>query len=84
MLNGKQSKGQVGEQEQATLSRRWYVARSGLSTTYGPTNMHRESLQMGIEEMKPIRERVQTLKNLTLPALEEKLREAGAPITKEL
>jgi len=56
----------------------------GLSTTYGPTAMHKESLQTGIEELKPIREQVRTLKNTTLPALEEKLRNAGAPITKEL
>jgi len=84
MLNGKQTKGQVGEQEAATLEMRWYAAEMGLSTTYGPTTMHKESLQRGIEEMKPIREQVQTLKNTTLPALEEKLRKAGAPIAKEL
>jgi len=84
MLNGKQSKAQVGEQEAATLGRRWYVAGMGLSTNYGPTTMHKESLQTGIEEMKPIREQVQTLKNTTLPALEEKLRKAGAPIGKKL
>jgi chromosome segregation ATPase len=84
MLNGKQTKGQVGEQEAATLETRWYVAEMGLSTSYGPTTMHKESLQTGIEEMKPIREQVRTLKNTTLPALEEKLRNAGAPITKAL
>jgi chromosome segregation ATPase len=83
-LNGKQSKGQVGEQEVATLEMRWYAAEMGLSTSYGPTTMHKESLQTGIEEMKPIMEQVQTLKNTTLPALEEKLRKAGAPIAKEL
>ncbi len=84
MLSGKQTKRQVGEQEAATLEMRWYVAGTGLSTTYGPTPMHKESLQTGIEEMKPIIEQVRKLKNTTLPALEEKLRNAGAPITKEL
>ena len=84
MLNGKQTKGQVGEQEAAKLATRWYAAQMGLATSYGPTTMHKESLQTGIEEMKPIREQVQTLKNTTLPALEEKLRKAGAPIVEEL
>ena len=81
---GKQTKGQVGEQGVATLETRWYVAEMGLVTSYGPTPMHKEGLQAGIEEMKPIRDQVQTLKNTTLPALEEKLRKAGAPITEEL
>jgi len=84
LLNGKQSEGQVGEQEASTPGTRWYAAQMGLATSYGPTSMHKESLQTGIEEMKPIREQVQTLKNSTLPALEEKLINAGAPIVKEL
>lgn len=84
LLNGKQSKGEVGVQEAVTPGRRFNVASRGLSTSYGPTTMHRESLQTGIEEMEPIREQVQNLKNTTLPALEEKLRKAGAPIAKEL
>jgi len=83
-LDGMQSKGQVGVQEAANLSMRWGVAQMGLATSYGPTAMHKESLQIGIEEMKPIKEQVQTLKNTTLPALEEKLRQAGAPIAEEL
>jgi hypothetical protein len=84
LLNGMQSKGQVGVQEAATVGGRLSVASRGLSTTYGPTEMHKESLQIGIEEMKPIRDNLQTLKNTTLPALEEKLLNAGAPIVKEL
>lgn len=79
-LNGKQTKAQVGEGQGSVLARRWYVARMGLSTTYGPTGTHKESLQLGIEELKPIKERVRNLKNTTLPALEEKLRQAGAPV----
>jgi hypothetical protein len=84
MLNGKQTVRQVGEQEISSLGMRWYAAEMGLSTSYGPTTMHKESLQMGIEELNPIREQVRTLKKTTLPALEEKLRNAGAPIAKEL
>jgi photosystem II stability/assembly factor-like uncharacterized protein len=84
LLNGMQTKGQVGEQEAANFARRLSVARRGLSTSYGPTAMHKENLQIGIEEMKPIKEQVSALKSTTLPALEEKLRNAGAPIEMEL
>ena len=35
-------------------------------------------------EVKPIKEQLQSLKNTTLPALEEKLINAGAPLVKEL
>jgi hypothetical protein len=84
IMYGKHSKGEVGEKQPATLSRRWYVARNGLTTTYGPTAMHKENLQIGIEEMKTVKEQVQTLKNTTIPALEDKLRNAGAPIVEEL
>ena len=83
LANGKTTKAQVGEEEGSALGRRFYVAQIGLSTTYGPTAMHKESLRLGIEELKPIAERLRTLKNTTLPALEEKLRNAGAPIVKE-
>jgi photosystem II stability/assembly factor-like uncharacterized protein len=83
LANGKITLAQVGEEEGSALGRRFYVARMGLSTTYGPTAMHKESLRLGIEELKPIAERLRTLKNTTLPALEEKLRNAGAPIVKE-
>ena len=68
----------------ASLCRRWFVAQMGLSTSYGPTAMHKDNLQTGIEEMKALRDQVHTLKNTTLPALEEKLLKAGAPIVEEL
>ncbi len=84
LVNGKQTQQQVGEQEGSTLATRWSVAQQGLSTSYGPTAMHRENLQLGIEELKPITGQLRSLKNTTLPALEEKLRKAGAPIAKEL
>jgi len=84
LVNGKQTKAQVGEQEGSVLSSRWYVAQRGLSTSYGPTGMHKENLQLGIEELKPVTEQLRTIKTTILPALEEKLRQAGAPIGKEL
>ena len=83
-MNGKKTKLQVGTEEVSVLENRFYVAQAGLSTTYGPTSMHKENLQLGIEELEPVTEQVRTLKKTKLPALEEKLRKAGAPIEKKL
>ena len=83
-MHGKKTKLQVGTEEASVLENRFNVARTGLTTTYGPTSMHRENLQLGIEELKPLTEQVRTLKKTTLPDLEEKFRKAGAPIEMKL
>jgi photosystem II stability/assembly factor-like uncharacterized protein len=83
LLRGKNTKDEVGEKQENTPGLRLSVASSGLSTTYGPTAMHRESLQTGIGEMKPIREKLRTFTNTTLPSLDKKLKEAGAPLVEE-
>ena len=67
-MNGKKTKLQVGTAEVSVLENRFFVARTGLSTTYGPTSMHKENLQLGIEELKPVTEQVRTLKKTKLPA----------------
>ncbi|MCA1747585.1 MAG: hypothetical protein LC655_07795, partial [Bacteroidales bacterium] len=57
-LNGKKTKSEVGEKQENTPGMRFSVATRGLSTTYGPTPMHKESLQTGIEELQPLREQL--------------------------
>ena len=83
-LNGKKTKNEVGEKQENSPILRLYVAMRGLSTTYGPTPMHMESLQTGVEELQPIREELKSFVNDTLPQLEAKLRAAGAPLLEEL
>jgi hypothetical protein len=84
LLNGKKTKNEVGEKQENTPILRLFVARRGLSTSYGPTPMHRESLQTGVEELQPVRGELKVFVKETLPQLEEKLRSAGAPLVKEL
>ena len=83
-LNGKKTKGEVGEKQENTPGLRFSVARRGLSTSYGPTPLHMESLQTGIVELQPVREELQGFVKQTLPDLEAKLRAAGAPLVEEL
>ncbi|MEN8227756.1 MAG: glycosyl hydrolase [Bacteroidota bacterium] len=78
-LNGNRSKMEVGEKQTATPRNRISVAWRGLNTTYGPTDLHRESLELGIKELEPIKLGVEKLSNEILPQLERELKEAGAP-----
>jgi len=78
-LNGYSSKSEIGEKGVATPRNRLSVARAGLSTTYGPTELHRESLNLGRSELDPIKKSVKKLTEESLPALERELKEAGAP-----
>ena len=72
-MNGNRAKGEVGEKEPPAPGLRMMVAYRGLSTTYGPTDLHRESLELGKQELEPIRTE---LKKVTG---EKALKEAGGP-----
>ena len=79
MLNGNPVKEEVGERNNPTISSRLRVASRALSTTYGPTEMHRESLKIARLELNEITPLIQKLDEEDMPALEQKLQEAGAP-----
>jgi hypothetical protein len=78
-MNGYQTKEEIGEKQHPTPAGRIGVAQRGLSTTYGPTAMHWETLETGIAELEPLNTAIQTLMETDLPALQEKLESAGAP-----
>ena len=50
-------------------------------STYGPTPTHRRSLEVGEKELAAVRERLNAVLDVRLPALEKKLEQAGAPWT---
>lgn len=78
-MNGYATRGEVGEKQPPTPGERISVARRGLSTTYGPTELHRESLDKGMAELKPVQAELIRLLESELPGLENELRGAGAP-----
>jgi hypothetical protein len=78
-LNGNSAKREVGEKNDPTIGTRYYIASSGISTTYGPTPMHRESLEMAKQEYTGIRDQLETIRDERIPALEQLLIDAGAP-----
>ncbi|MCK5136944.1 MAG: hypothetical protein KAR19_14250 [Bacteroidales bacterium] len=78
-LNGSPSKMEVGEKQPATPRNRMSVSSRGLSTTYGPSDLHMESLILGRKELEPIRDGLMEVMEAVLPQLERDLKEAGAP-----
>lgn len=81
-LGGNQSKNQIGENGPHTIGSRISAATIGTTlSTYGPTPTHRRSLEIAEQEFATIRQRINTLNEERIPALEQQLRDAGAPWT---
>ena len=78
-LNGNQTKNEIGERNAPTIGSRLRIGRRGLSTTYGPTPLHRESLAIAKKELGTIADAVEEISTTTIPALERNLQKAGAP-----
>jgi photosystem II stability/assembly factor-like uncharacterized protein len=78
-MNGKSTKREIGEKDNPTFRNRYSVARAGLSTTYGPTPMHRQSLDLAETSFAEFKSELEVIKNIRIPELEQKLIEAGAP-----
>jgi hypothetical protein len=78
-LNGYSTKAEIGEKDTPSPRERLSVASRGLSTSYGPTELHRESLKLGRSELEPLMEGVRKLTQETLPEVEQELSAAGAP-----
>ena len=78
-LNGSPSKREVGEKQPATPRNRLSVSSRGLATTYGPSDLHMQSLTLGRKELEPIRDGLMEVMEEALPQLEMDLKQAGAP-----
>ncbi len=77
---GNESKTEIGEKNLPTLFNRIRVASQGLSSSYGPTKLHIESLDMARlmnEEIKPL---IKNLINKGVNSLEDKIKDIGGPV----
>ncbi|MFW6192189.1 MAG: glycosyl hydrolase, partial [Gemmatimonadota bacterium] len=78
-MEGSEAKGEIGERGPPTPSSRLFIGFRGLSTTYGPTELHRHTIRAGQNELAPIREEVERIGEQVIPGLERALEAAGAP-----
>jgi len=79
-LSGNRSKQMIGEKTKPTIAGRQSFASLGtFGSTYGPTPEHRRSLQIAAEEFRDFKAQLEDIVNIQLPAIEAKMRDAGAP-----
>jgi hypothetical protein len=78
-MNGSEAKDEIGERSPPTPRSRMFVGYRALSTTYGPTEMHRETVATGRRELTAIQNQLNDLVENVMPGLEQALEAAGAP-----
>ena len=79
-LRGSKAKREVGEKTHPTVDDRFSAAANGtLLSTYGPTPAHRQSMDLAKKGFGEISAEVGTILNERIPAMEQALRDAGAP-----
>lgn len=79
-MNGNQSKQAVGESDPLSVKDRLNYALMGTSnSTYGPTATMRKSLAIANEQFVGLRERLEDIRLVQVPAVEKALIDAGAP-----
>jgi photosystem II stability/assembly factor-like uncharacterized protein len=78
-INGYDAKNEVGARNRPSPNSRMFVGFRGLNTTYGPTAMHKETVETGKSELAKAKTGIAELSNSVLPEIEKALKEAGAP-----
>lgn len=79
-LNGKKSKGEIGELGTPTISKRIRSAETGtMNATYGPTPTHIKSFEIAVKEFDLINKKLDQIVNVEIPRFEEKILKLGAP-----
>ncbi|MGB5378124.1 glycosyl hydrolase, partial [Muriicola sp.] len=78
-LEGNKSRDEIGERNPPTAGDHLNVARRGMSTTYGPTPLHMQNLEIAKTMMASMYTEISSIGNTTLPQLEKELKAMGAP-----
>lgn len=78
-MNGSEAKDQIGERNPPSPRSRLFTGYRALSTTYGPTAMHREQVEIGKQELSEFKQDLNRYVNNVVPALLREVRDAGAP-----
>ena len=79
-LNGNKAKADIGEKNDPSPNRVEFLGKAALATsTYGPTEMHKSVLSTAKTQLKNIKASLKSIVDTDMPALEAKLKAAGAP-----
>ncbi len=79
-LNGNKAKADVGEKNDPSPGRADFIGKAALaSSTYGPTEMHKTTLNTSKNQLKRIKSSLKAIVESDFPVLETALKSAGAP-----
>jgi photosystem II stability/assembly factor-like uncharacterized protein len=78
-MNGNEAMGIVGEGTNPSPSNRMFVGLRGLRSTYGPTEMHKENIEIGKRQLAGLKAELMNITDTVLPGIEKSLKDAGAP-----
>lgn len=79
-MNGSEAKQEVGQLADNPSPRsRLFVGYRALNTTYGPTQLHRETIETGKEELSEFQKDLSDFTENVMPELEKAVQNAGAP-----
>ena len=76
---GSPARDEIGERNPPSVQSHMRAAYRGITTTYGPTHLHRKSLRLAKTMLGDLRPEVERIAQQKLPALAAKLTAAGAP-----
>lgn len=78
-MNGNAAKDEVGERNPPSIQSRMFTGFRGMTTTYGPTPMHRQSVDLAIKQLNVMTSKLEAIADTEIPRLEKALTGAGAP-----
>ncbi len=80
-VDGNDAQNAVGADETSIPSprSRFFYAARGASTTHGPTDTHKASLEIGKKQLASMRSELDDILNNVMPKLEDEMDAAGAP-----
>ena len=76
---GSPAREEIGERNPPSIGTHMRTASRGLTTSYGPTSLHRKGLQKAQTMLDTLQPELDAITQKQLPALEQKLSSAGAP-----
>ena len=78
-VEGSPARAEIGERNPPSIQTHMRTAYRGLTTTYGPTPLHKKSLNLAKAMLSDLLPEIEQITEKDLPALAKKLNEAGAP-----
>ena len=76
---GSPARDEIGERNPPSVQTHMRAAYRGITTTYGPTPLHRKSLALAKTMLMDLKPDIERIAKKEIPALVKKLKDAGAP-----